>query len=193
MKLVCGVGVNDLPKGSCSVMVDGKAIQHPFYKKWKSMIERSYSEKCHDRNPTYLECSVCEEWKTLSKFKSWFDQQNPDRYCWQLDKDVLLVGNKIYSPETCLLVPSWLNMFVTDGGANRSNHAVGVCWREQRNKYQAAVRDIHGNKRYLGVFTDELSAHLAWKAAKLQIVHDMKTDLDVIDIRVYPALVKRYS
>lgn len=174
MKLVQGVGLNDLPKGSCSHMVYGKQIAHPFYEKWKSMLRRCYNKDYHSRYPTYIGCSVCEEWKTLSNFKQWFCQQPIERQAWQLDKDILFVDNKTYSPKTCILVPNWLNSFVIDGGTSRSTSMLGTAWNSKTQKFQAQIRDREGKGKYLGVFTDELSAHLAWKSAKLQMVQDMK-------------------
>ena len=193
MKLVHGVGINDLPRGSCSVMVDGKQIVHPFYNKWASMLFRCYDTKYHQKQPTYAGCTVCEEWKTLSNFKEWFDQQPLERHSWQLDKDLLFPSNKIYSPETCILVPQWLNSFVVERGNDRGEYLIGCYWNKQANKFRAKINDGHGKKTHLGYFTDELSAHLAWKSAKLQMVHDMKDNLDLVDRRIYDVLVKRYS
>lgn len=193
MKLVYGVGINDLPRGSCSVRVHGKVILHSFYKKWSSALQRCYSPKLHQRHPTYIGCSVCEDWQSLSRFKEWFDQHPVERHYWNLDKDLLFPDNKVYSPETCILVPQWLNLFVTERDSARGDHYIGAYLHKPSNRFISQVSDGSGNSKHLGYFTDELSAHLAWKAAKLQIVHDMKTDLDGIDIRVYPALVKRYS
>lgn len=193
MKLVYGVGINDMPKGSCSETVYGKSVLHLFYIKWRNMLIRCYSAKFHKTNPAYIGCSVCEEWKTLSKFKEWLDRQPLERHSWSLDKDLLFTENHIYSPETCILVPSWLNNFVIERGASRGKYMIGVYWNKQVKKFQSSVKDGTGRPKHLGLFTDELSAHLAWKAAKLQIVHDRKDELNQIDHRLYDALVKRYS
>lgn len=193
MKLVQGVGINDLPRGSCSERIDGKQTVYPFYDKWHGMIRRCYSRKLHQRHSTYSGCSVCEEWKTLSKFKEWFDQQPLERYSWDLDKDLLLPDNKVYSPETCILVPHWLNTFVVESNAIRGQYMVGVYWEKQKGKFKSYISDGTGKMKSLGLFTDELSAHIAWKAAKLQMVHDRKDELNQIDHRLYDVLVKRYS
>ena len=91
--LVSGVGINDIEintKDKC-------------YKVWHSMMNRCYSKKYHSKFPTYQNCSVCNEWTYLSNFKRWFDENYVDGYV--LDKDILVKGNKVYSPETCCFVP----------------------------------------------------------------------------------------
>lgn len=193
MKLVYGVGSNDMPKGSCSKMVDGKQVKHNFYKKWLSMLKRCYSPKYQQKNPTYIGCTVCEEWKSLSKFKEWLDQQPLERHSWHLDKDLLFTYNKLYSPETCILVPQWLNKFVIERGADRGEYMLGAMWDKYASKFKSQISDGTGKHRHLGLFTDELSAHLAWKSAKLNLVEEMKSNLDAVDERIYPALLKRYS
>lgn len=129
----------------------------------------------------------------MSEFKSWLDQYPVDRHCWQLDKDLLFKGNKVYSPDTCLLVPRWLNNFVTENDSDRGEYMIGVCWNKSVGKFQSQVNNGTGKPVFLGLFTDELSAHLAWKIAKLNLVEEMKSNLDAIDKRIYPALLKRYS
>ena len=61
--LICGVGVND-----ANYATSGKRMC-PFYRRWINMLERCYSEKFQEKNPTYRGCSVCEEWLTFSNFK----------------------------------------------------------------------------------------------------------------------------
>lgn len=189
MKLVYGVGINDLPKGACSITVNSRQYLHPFYHKWRSMLARCYSQVVQDAHQTYVGCEVCESWKTLSHFKEWFDSQPQNRYTWQLDKDVLVCGNKVYSPETCLLIPQWLNKFLTN------THDGGCCYYHKRNKkYTTSVNDFHtGKRKHLGYFDTEDEAKLEWKKAKLELITSNQATLDDIDKRLFPALVKRYG
>ena len=76
------------------------------------MLQRCYSESHLVRQPTYKGCSVCEEWLTFSNFKSWMEQQDWEGK--QLDKDLLVYKNKIYSPETCVFVSSVINSFFVE-------------------------------------------------------------------------------
>lgn len=76
------------------------------YVHWQSMMRRCYSDKWHERKPTYIECEVCEEWQEFQKFAEWFEENYPkdNNTKYQLDKDILNPGNKIYSPENCIFV-----------------------------------------------------------------------------------------
>lgn len=47
-------------------------------------------------------------WKYLSNFKKWYDEHYVEG--WHLDKDILMQGNKFYSPETCCFVPFEINV-----------------------------------------------------------------------------------
>lgn len=75
------------------------------HKTWSHMIERCYSKKYHVKQPTYKGCSICEDWHNFTNFLSWYDENYPtDGKTYQLDKDILVQGNKVYSPETCCFV-----------------------------------------------------------------------------------------
>ena len=80
------------------------------YNAWAAMLQRCYDSKLHLRNPTYKECSVIEEWYNFQNFAGWFEKNYIDGY--QLDKDLLIKGNKIYSPETCCFVPKEINLIL---------------------------------------------------------------------------------
>lgn len=181
-KLVYGVGVNDAdyvvhPK------IKGKQVRCPFYEKWKGMLTRCYSAKCQAANPTYIGCTVCEEWLKFSSFKSWMEAQD-----WQgkeLDKDIITPGNKVYSPDTCAFVDEATNSFTTDCCASRGNFPIGVTFHRGRGKFQAYCNNqITKKSEYLGIFSCPEQAHSAWKRRKHEIacqLADLQTDKRVAD------------
>lgn len=142
-KLVRGVGVNDadyVVQRNETVVVNGKRKLKLvwvclYYKTWTNMINRCYSTKFQERQPTYIGCTVSKEWLTFSNFRSWMEKQ--DFANKQLDKDLLFEGNKIYSPETCVFVSGMVNSFANDQGAARGDCLVGVCWRKGMSKYKS--------------------------------------------------------
>lgn len=72
------------------------------YRAWSGMMHRCYSEKTQKRQPTYKCCSVDPRWHNFQVFAKWFELNYVDGF--QLDKDIKVKGNKIYSPETCIFV-----------------------------------------------------------------------------------------
>ena len=95
---VCGVGYIGIGDYSKTSGLDHKRI----YSTWNSMLERCYSNKSLAKNPTYRGCSVCDEWQCLQSFAKWMIAQDYKNK--ELDKDIKVSGNKVYSPITCLFV-----------------------------------------------------------------------------------------
>lgn len=164
-KLMCGVGINDAWY-MVRREVNGKPQMCPFYKKWVGMLRRCYSKKWHSEHPTYKDCTVCDEWLTFSNFRSWMIGQD-----WQgkaLDKDILVQGNKVYSPAFCIFVTQEINNLLCDSKARRGEFPLGVSLHKAVNKYRARVGD-----EVLGYFTDVDSAFTAYKVAKYKKIRDV--------------------
>ena len=187
-KPVFGVGINDYP-GTSSWMIDGIRYKCPLYVKWLSMLGRCYNEKFVKDFPTYQDCNVCEEWKFYSNFRSWMLEQD-----WkgkELDKDLLVKNNKVYSAETCVFISRELNAFLNDHGARRGQWPLGVTWNKARRKFVAACSDpVTGKSKHIGMFETSEEAHLAWKAQKHQ--HALRYAEQQTDERIAEALRTRY-
>lgn len=173
-KLVCGVGINDADypvyrthmEGGRQV-VDWKC---PFYEKWGSMLKRCYSEKQLKRGSSYRGCTVCDDWLNFSNFRDWMEQQD-----WggkQLDKDLLVEGSKVYSPDTCIFISSSLNLFLLTRNGRRGSLPLGVSTvTNYTSKYQSSIK-VNSKSTHLGTFDTQEEAHLAWQRAKLSIAKD---------------------
>lgn len=85
---------------------DYSAKTHPVaYQAWRNMLVRCYCDKYQLKNPTYKGCSVDDEWHNFQNFAEWLEKNNPrNTKKLELDKDIKVDGNKVYSSETCLLV-----------------------------------------------------------------------------------------
>lgn len=195
---VCGVGINDADYEVHKweyVIVDGKKKQKivwvcPYYRAWKGMLVRCYSTKYQERFPTYIGCSVSEEWLRFSNFKRWMEEQDWEGL--QLDKDLLFAGNKVYSAETCVFVTRVVNNFTIDCRASRGEWLIGVIWHKRDNKFQAQVQNPFTKRlEYLGLFSCELEAHQTWLKRKLELAHELAAEQT--DDRVAKALVGRYT
>ena len=194
-RLVQGVGINDADYNVTKhENINGKLVQVwmcPFYKTWKDMLMRCFSESYQQRQSTYRGCKPCDNWLIFSNFKKWMETQ--DWQGKQLDKDLLIEGNKVYSPETCIFVDRKVNNFVIDRGAKRGKYMIGVSWWENSGKFKAGCGNpFTGEKEYLGYFTDELEGHLAWKARKHELACMLADSEYCTDPRLAEALRTRY-
>ncbi len=198
-RLVQGVGINDAGvieiKEDCKNQQNGKRKQNliwfcPFYRTWKSMLKRCYSDKHQEKHPTYKGCSVVEEWLTFSNFKAWMEQQD-----WkgkELDKDLLQKRNKIYSPETCIFIDAVLNKFITEHKTSKGGWPTGVSLNKRTGRFLARCSNPFTKKNdHLGYFTCPNEAHQAWLKRKLEIAHELAA-LQT-DPRVAKALIDRYN
>lgn len=197
--LVYGVGINDadyvVKKWETVGYVNGKQKLKliwacPFYETWVGILGRCFNEKWKVRYPTYKDVTCCEEWLLFSNFKHWMEQQD-----WkgkQLDKDIIVPNNKVYSPETCAFVSGATNKFVIASDASRGEHPLGVYWNRRDKKFQAkCMNHFTKGRDYLGYFDTPEEAHEAWRKRKhelAQLVAELETD-----VRVIEALKKRYS
>lgn len=202
--MVCGWGINDVDYPITSTKelpkISGKRRQSviwvsPYYKDWCNMIYRVYCPELHKKNPTYINCTICEDWKYLSNFIKWVDSQpNRDWERCQPDKDILVYGNKHYGPETVVYISKKLNGFIIDSGKSRGDYMLGVSIevKSKKNSYIANCRNPFTSKgNYIGTFPTELAAHKAWQAKKHEYAC-MWADLQQ-DHRVVKVLKERYA
>lgn len=173
MKLVYGVGINDSLEAVSSQKTGWRC---PYYQKWSLMMQRGYSEKYKQKQPTYAFVTVHHEWHYFSEFKEWMRSQ-PHGEGLELDKDILSPGNLIYSSDKCALVPHYLNSVILDSSANRGGLPIGVSLVSCRGghglsakPFQARVRDGSRKQIHIGVFESAEKAHLAWRLAKAKQV-----------------------
>jgi hypothetical protein len=109
-----------------------------------------------------------------------------------LDKDILIPGNKIYSPDTCAFVSRKINIFVTDSGSRKGEWPVGVYWHKDGKTFVAQCRNpFTGKCQHLGCFADPDQAHTAWREHKHKLAL-IYADLQA-DPRVAEALRTRYA
>lgn len=191
---VYGVGTNDAKYTvTKNIMRNGRhstVITCNYYSVWNGMLRRCYSDEWRIRNQSYVGCSVDNEWHLFSNFKAWMEQQD-----WEgkhLDKDIILIDNKIYSPATAAFVLPLTNSFVTDCRKARGRWPVGVSWKKKNRKFQASCQNpFTGKNEYIGLFDNPDDAHLAWRAVK----HEWATKIaeKETDPRIKQALRTRYS
>lgn len=172
-----------------------KFVRDKAYSSWRDMLRRCYSDEVIVKNLAYKDVKVCDEWLNFQNYAEWFYSQtfseakdDNDKF-YQLDKDILLKGNKIYSPDTCCFVPADLNRLFTSSKKSRGNLPIGVSFDKSTNKFRVDVNK-HGKQTYVGRFDTPEKAFQAYKEAKEYHVKDVASLWrGKIDERVYKTLL----
>ena len=165
------------------------------YDLWQSMLTRCYSDGFKNKRPTYEGCEVSDNFKSYEYFYEWCNEQigfgndgngNP----FQLDKDLLVKGNKVYSENTCVFIPSEINSLLIKCTASRGEHLIGVYWSKTANAFVARVSRNKGGSEHLGLFKTEIEAFNAYKQAKESYLREQANKWKgKIDPRAYNALM----
>lgn len=184
-RLIYGVGTNS--GGKYKARLKGRITKS--YSTWHRMLQRAYCPKGHARQPTYLGCSVTDEWLDYQEFAEWFENHEYSNRGYHLDKDLLIPGNKIYAPDRCVFVPQQLNNLLLGRGAARGQYSQGVSFDKRDSKFIVQI-NINGKPKHLGSFDTEIEAYLAYKEAKeVYVKHMANLWRDDIATNVYNALM----
>lgn len=185
MRLIYGVGYNSQREHKVKSL--GKNVKS--YDTWKSMIQRCYDPVIHEKFPTYTTCTVDPRWHDYQDFADWFVSHPYSEIGYQLDKDLLVKGNKIYSPETCCFVPKDLNTILSDRANDRGDYPVGVTINKLSGRFTSRI-NIEGKRKHLGVFICPNEAYQVYKIAKEAHVKSKTNEYrDRVAPEVYEALM----
>lgn len=153
---------------------------------WRCLIGRV---GCIDN---YEDVTLCEEWLCFQNFAEWYVNQKGYDLGWQIDKDIIVKGNRHYSPETCALVPQNINNLFTKSDNNRGDCPLGVSKVVLKCglvKYITDVHDLNGTRFKFRSDTVE-EAFMLYKTHKeARIKHIAEQYKDQIDDRVYNAMM----
>lgn len=157
----------------CSEKVNGKQVMFKSYQCWINMLQRCYGDNYQKVQPTYLGCSVCDDWLQYPNFKSFYDRHFREGF--QLDKDILVEDNKLYSPHTCIFVPLEINNILTHIHLDRGSCPVGVSKRDRAKPYQAQI-SLKGKRVHLGSFKTMAEAYTSYKTTKECHIKDLSEE-----------------
>ena len=183
---VCGVGVSGT---KYPITVNGRNTKE--YDLWHNMLQRCYNGAFKKKRPTYECCEVSDKFKRYEYFYEWCQKQiGFDNQGWQLDKDLLVKGNKVYSEDSCVFLPQEINSLLVKSNASRGEHLIGVCWDKAKKAFKAQVRKNRGKSEHLGLFKTELEAFNVYKTAKESYLKEQANEWkSQIDDRAYNALM----
>lgn len=168
------------------------------YDEWKQMLRRCFSNKEKERIPAYKIVTCCDEWLSYEQFYEWLHLQNNfDKWLngtrWALDKDILIKGNKIYSPDACCLIPQNVNCLFLKRESQRGIYPIGVTYR--KDGFIASCHNPFTNKREeLGCYsTPENAFYLGYKPYKEEVIKQVaqiEFDNGNITKECYDAMMK---
>ena len=189
-KLVHSVGINDNKYISWK---EGATVRE--YIAWSSMLLRC-KKKFWETNQAYIGCTVSENFKNYSFFYEWCNKQigfkNKDESgkIWQLDKDLLIKDNKLYSEDTCVFIPSRLNSLLVKSDRSRGDFPIGVSWCKRDNVFVSKCSNRARKQTRLGGFKTAQEAFQAYKTFKEALIKDVANEYkEQLDSRVYEALM----
>lgn len=188
-KSVYGVGCYGEP-------TDDWSTCKPIYTTWAGMIERVHDVQALDKRPTYRQCSIIDQWYNFANFYEWAKYQIGSKTPrWQLDKDIICKGNKLYAPKFCAYVPSQLNALFTKREADRGEYPIGVMrYKTRQGKWSlhAMVCDPDLGKAITGSGGGTVEECFNWYKSKKEEIIQRQAEKykSQIDPRVYEALYK---
>ena len=144
------------------------------YDTWIHILQRCFDEKLKEKQPSYKDKECCDEWLYYPNFYEWLHRQsnfnkwnNGKR--WAIDKDILVKGNKIYSPDTCCLIPQNVNCLFLKREAERGSYPIGVTYRN--DGFLASCHNpFTNNREELGYYSTPEKAFDAYKAYKEDLI-----------------------
>lgn len=162
------------------------------YSVWVNMMTRCYNDKYKEVRPTYKDVTMCEEWHNYSNFKKWYDENyyEVEGERTEIEKDILIKGNKLYSPSTCVFIPQTLNSLFTKRNSKRGVLPIGVTKRKGCSKYTATY-SINGKNKTLSGFDTPEEAFYAYKKKKEELIKQIADEYkDKIPKKLYDAMYK---
>lgn len=168
-------GEGFLGVGDYSRKKNPKAYHH-----WHQMLTRCGIEEEKFKN--YFDKEITNDWLCFQNFASWAESQ-VGFSCekWQLDKDILVKGNKVYSPETCCFVPHRINSLIIKSNPQGS-------WSDKHKRWYFSYREEDSTKVRKGFESQEEG--YTWYARNKQTIVKRVAEIykKDLDSRVYDAL-----
>lgn len=168
-------------------------IENKSYNYWTKIFQRCYYDCALKRKNTYKDCYICKDWENYSNFKKWYNENyyEIDGEDMQLDKDILVKGNKYYSPNTCIFVPKRINLLFVKTDKVRGEYPIGVTKLPSGKFYSQCSYLDENNKisRIRKSYDNYLDAFNFYKETKEKYIKQVANEYnDKIPNKLYEAL-----
>ena len=175
-------GVGYLGEGAYKSKINGKNTR--VYSAWRNMFIRCYDRNIQEKYTTYKGCSVDESWHNFQVFAKWYEDNFKES--WALDKDILIKGNKVYSPKTCCFVPQEINNLFTKTDSKRGEYPIGVSYNKAGKFYLISIPKEDKEKRWFSTIEEAFKNYKNRKEKHIKNIADKWKEL--ISDKVYQAM-----
>ena len=148
MRKISGIGIKD---------VSYQTKDCPYYARWRSMLKRV------TKDVEYKDVTVSSEWLKFSVFRAWMVTKDWEGN--EIDKDILTIGNKVYSSDNCCFVPAELNKLLHNTYKLKGYY-------ELPSGNFSSVASFHGHRTHLGTFPTEREAQICTISCKIGIIEE---------------------
>lgn len=178
-----GIGIND-----AIITTNGHGKELESVRTWKHMFHRVYGSN----HPSYSDCTIHPDWHTFSNFNDFYQKNYKPGF--QLDKDILVEGNRIYGPDTCCFVPPYINGCLISTSKSNKGVARGVSKVQTRPKQYNARFSIGNGKLKTKAFITEYEAIEWYNAEKRKYVKSLAVKAflaNEINSDIYIAIIRK--
>lgn len=160
------------------------------YNRWKNMLARCYDEQIRAKQPAYNDCTVHPDWHNFQTYAEWFYNNPYYKKGWNVDKDLLVFGNRQYGPDTCVLLPAEINSAMQMRVSKEDGLPNGVKMNSSCPHLFEASSSLFNKKTYLGLYSSVDEAANAYKSFREDHIKDLVSRyLGQIDPTVYEKLM----
>lgn len=145
--------------------------------RWRYIKERCSNCESYKKNTlsTYKNVTLCDEWFIFENFKDWYEKNEymvEGEDC-HIDKDILIKGNKVYSPNTCIFVPKRINsIFAFKKTHSKLPSGVEKYIVNGIVKYKSRIYK-DDKEKYLGIFETKEEAFEVYKTEKEKYIKEV--------------------
>lgn len=171
---ICGVGYVGEGVYPITYLRGGKRKSTPAYEVWRTKLRNCYGETKFRR--LYKNVKFHKEWLNFQNFAKWFyEQVKLYGKGGVVDKDLLFLGNREYSPTTCVYIPQIVNSLFGGTPTNIS----GVTFNKLKKAWEVQIHNGKTNKSgeryqsYLGTYPDIETATKVYRSAKISYVRNI--------------------
>jgi hypothetical protein len=153
---------------------------------WFNMKARCEDTRAYKaRNAAYADTQ--NGFESFQHFAEWcqgeygYRKRERNGFFWSLDKDLISIGNRVYSEDRCMFIPNRVNILFSGTRIERE-YPMGVCYYKPLNKLRSQSHSANGTKTHLGYFDCPEEAHLAYQKHKIEVFKLLlKDDEDVMN------------